>query len=309
MCKMLADHGHDVAVFDDLSTGHLEAVRWGTLYRGDLADPIRLAQVFEEFRPEGVLQFAARIVVSESVSNPALYYRTNVLGSLNLIEQVRRYPGCALVFSSTAAIFGEPQTPTIGEEHPKNPINPYGRSKLIVEALLADYWSAYRMPSVSFRYFNAAGADPSGEIGEAHSPETHLIPNVLESVLGRGGSIQVFGQDYSTRDGTCVRDYVHVNDLCRAHLQGLELMRSRPGRYAFNLGNGSGFTVKEVLDASAQVVGGKVQFLFAPRRAGDPPTLIADSGEARRVLNWQPACPRLEEIIESAWRWHRARKY
>jgi len=309
MCKMLAEHGHEVAVFDDLSSGYLQAVQWGKLYRGDLADPVRIAEVFAEFKPEGVLQFAAKIVVPESVAEPALYYATNFRGSLNLVDEVRRHPGCMLVFSSTAAIFGQPQSEKIAEDHPQAPINPYGRTKLMVEHLLADYWKAYGMPSVSFRYFNAAGADASGLIGEAHRPETHIIPNVLESALGRSATVSVFGTDYPTRDGTCVRDYIHVNDLCEAHMRGLDLMRRAPGCYAFNLGNGSGFTVQEVLDASSKVIGRKVDYRVGERRAGDAALLVADSAKARKELGWTPAHPGLHEILESAWRWHRDRKF
>jgi UDP-glucose 4-epimerase len=309
MCKMLAEHGHEVSVFDDLSSGHTAAVRWGKLYQGDLNDPARLREVFDVVRPEGVLQFAAKIVVPESVSNPAMYYRANVVGSLNLIDEARTHPGCVVVFSSTAAIFGVPVTPKVGEDHPRNPINPYGKTKLMVENILADYWSAYQLASVSFRYFNAAGADPSGEIGEAHDPETHLIPNVLEAALGKKPELQIFGEDYDSKDGTCVRDYIHVNDLCLAHLQGLEYMRSKPGCYAFNLGNGNGFTNKEVLDTAAQVTGKKIPFRMGPRRPGDAPVLVADSREVRKVLNWNPRFPRLEDIVGTAWRWHGQRRF
>ncbi len=308
MCKMLAEHGHQVSVLDDLSTGHLEAVRWGKLHRGDLVDAARVSEVFREVRPEAVMHFAAKAVVPESVVHPELYYRTNVIGTLNVLDQVRQIPGCLFVFSSTCAIFGSAQTPKIGETHPINPINSYGRSKRMVEVVLADYWPAYRLPSVSLRYFNAAGADPAGEIGESHTPETHLIPNVLEAAAGRKPQLRVYGNDYPTHDGTCVRDYVHINDLCRAHMLGLQLMQRDPGCHAFNLGSGSGFSVQQVLEAASNVIGRKMEFELAERRPGDPASLVADSALAHKVLDWEPAFT-LDAIIESAWRWHQARKF
>jgi UDP-glucose 4-epimerase len=309
MSKHLAERGHRVAVIDDLSTGHVQAVRWGELYRGDVGDGAFLDHVFEEFQPEGVLHFAAQSIVAESVRDPALYYRTNVAGSLSLIERVRKTPGCVFVLSSTAAIFGRPQSERIDETHPCAPINAYGRSKLMVENILAEYWAAYRLPSVSLRYFNAAGADASGMIGEAHEPETHLIPRILEAALGRAEPVRVFGADYDTRDGTCIRDYIHVDDLCQAHLAGLDYVRAHPGCHAFNLGNGRGFTVREVLATAARVIGRKLDFEIDSRRPGDPATLVADAARAQKILDWQPAHPELETIIESAWRWHRSRRF
>jgi UDP-glucose 4-epimerase len=309
MCKMLAEAGHQPFVFDNLSTGHAEAVQWGSHLSGDLVDAERVREVFDEVRPDGVIHFAAKSLVGESVAQPGLYYRNNVSGALNVVEQVRHRPGCAFVLSSTCAIFGAAQKPTIDETHPINPINPYGSSKRMVEVQLADFWSAYRMPSMALRYFNAAGADPSGVIGESHHPETHLIPNLLEAALGRGGRLQVLGTDYPTADGTCIRDYVHVNDLCRAHLQGLELMQREPGCYAFNLGIGRGFSVQQVIDSAASVIGRAVDFERAPRRSGDPPQLVADSTRAQQALGWQPQYTTLESIIETAWRWHRDRRF
>lgn len=309
MCKLLASRGHQVAVLDNLSTGHREAVRWGTLYEGDIADDALLTRMFAEVQPEGVLHFAAKSVVGESVRDPSLYYLNNVTGSLALFEHVRKIPGCPLIFSSTAAIFGSPLSRLINEKHPKEPINPYGRTKLAIEQALQDYWAAYAMPSVSFRYFNAAGADPSGELGEAHEPETHLIPRVLQSVLGMGEPLRIFGEDYDTPDGTCIRDYVHVNDLCMAHLLGLHFLRVHRGAHAFNLGNGEGFSVRDVLRVASEVTGSTIDCEFTDRRPGDPSRLVADSAAARESLGWQPDFPDLAQIIASAWSWHKNRKF
>lgn len=309
MCKLLASRGHQVAVLDNLSTGHREAVRWGALYEGDLADEVFLSKVFAEVLPEGVLHFAAKSVVGESVRDPAIYYHNNVAGSLSLFEEVRKIPGCPLIFSSTAAIFGSPLSRLINEQHPKEPINPYGRTKLAIEQALQDYWSAYAMPSVSFRYFNAAGADPSGELGEAHDPETHLIPRVLQTALGSAEPLRIFGEDYDTPDGTCIRDYVHVNDLCMAHLLGLHFLRVHRGAHAFNLGNGEGFSIRDVLRVAEEVTGSKIACEFTDRRPGDPSRLVADSAAARESLGWQPEYPDLAQIIATAWRWHQSRKF
>lgn len=307
MCKLLSEHGYHVAVVDNLSTGHKEAVRWGQLYEGDIGDSAFLSRVFADVQPEGVLHFAAKSIVSESVSHPALYYQNNVSASLNLFEQVRRIPGCPLIFSSTAAIFGVPRSERINEAHPKDPINAYGRSKLAVEQALQDYWAAYGMPSMAFRYFNAAGADPSAVIGEAHEPETHLIPKVFQSILGDPVPLKIFGDDYETPDGTCVRDYVHVNDLCMARLLGLRFLRLHRGAHAFNLGNGAGFSVREVLKTAERITGTAVRHELTDRRPGDPSHLVADSSAARETLGWEPQHIGLEDIMRTAWTWHRNR--
>lgn len=309
MCKLLAEHGHEVAVVDNLSTGHGAAVRWGELHVGDIGDAAFLDRVFDEFRPEGVLHFAAKSIVGESVTDPAVYYLNNFSSSLNLFERVRRIPECPLIFSSTAAIFGVPRSDLINEAHPKYPINAYGRSKLAVEQVLQDYWTAYAMPSMSFRYFNAAGADPAGNIGEAHHPETHLIPRIFDSILGRSGAMKIFGDDYETPDGTCVRDFVHVEDLCNAHLLGLEFLKVRRGALAFNLGNGAGFSVREVLKAAEDITGVPVPHEFTDRRPGDPSRLVADSSSARESLGWAPRYSELPDIMQTAWAWHRDRKF
>ena len=309
MCKLLAEHGHEVAVVDNLSTGHAEAVRWGELHVGDIGDSALLDRVFSDFRPEGVLHFAGTSIVEESITDPASYYLNNFSSSLKLFEQVRKIPDCPVIFSSTAAIFGEPQSDQITEAHPKYPINAYGRSKLAVEQLLQDYWTAYSMPSMCFRYFNAAGADPAGNIGEAHHPETHLIPRVFDSILGVAGAVKVFGNDYGTPDGTCVRDFVHVEDLCNAHLLGIEFLKDRHAALTFNLGNGVGFSVMEVLKAAQNITGIAVPYQFTGRRPGDSPRLVADSSAAREYLGWTPQYTELPHIMKTAWNWHRDRKF
>jgi UDP-glucose 4-epimerase len=309
MCKLLAESGHEVTMLDNLSTGHREAAQWGGLYIGDIGDASFMSEVFTRLRPEGVLHFAAKSLVAESIAKPSDYWFNNVAATLNLLEHVRQTPGCVFVFSSTAAIFGNPHGAAIDESHPCDPINTYGRSKQVIEQVLQDYWRAYRLPSVSFRYFNAAGADASGRIGESHRPETHLIPRILESILGREEKLKVFGDDYDTPDGTCIRDYIHVTDLCQAHLLGLEYLRRDPGAHFFNLGNGAGFSVREVLSVAQQVIGRPVPHEIAARRPGDPARLVAQADKARRVLSWNPRHAALDAIIESAWRWHSDRKF
>jgi UDP-glucose 4-epimerase len=306
MAKWLATRGYAVTVLDNLATGHREAVQWGGLIEADLLDQSSLDHVFSSARFDAVLHFCARSLVGESVARPYDYYANNVVGTLNLLEAMRRNGVDRLVFSSTAAIFGEPVSATIDETHPKQPINPYGASKLMVERILSDAAHAYGLRSVSLRYFNAAGASPDGEIGESHQPETHLIPNVLKAVLGQGPGLKVFGDDYPTSDGTCVRDYVHVDDLAQAHELALEYMDRHEGAHAFNLGNGNGFSVRQVIEAAARVTGREVPFEVAPRRTGDPAVLVAASHKARSELGWVPAHETIESIIEAAWRWHQS---
>jgi len=309
MVRHLAAHGHNVVVFDNLSTGHREAVGTAMLVVGDLLDPASLASLFVAHRFDAVMHFCALSLVGVSVGEPYLYYRNNVMGTLNLLQAMREAEVAKLVFSSTAAVFGNPEAELIDESHPTRPINPYGASKLMVERILADAAHAYGLRSVTLRYFNAAGADPSGEIGESHEPETHLIPNVLRAAQGSGGALKVYGDDYATHDGTCVRDYVHVNDLASAHLKGIEFMGDHEGTHVFNLGNGQGFTVLEVIEAARRVTGTQIEFERAPRRAGDPPVLVASSAKARSTLGWMPAYIDMAAIIESAWRWHRDPRY
>jgi UDP-glucose 4-epimerase len=304
MAKWLAARDVAVTVLDNLSTGHREAVQWGELVPADLLDPASLDRAFAGRRFDAVMHFCARSLVGESMTQPYEYYANNVAGSLNLLQAMQRHGVDRLVFSSTAAVFGQPVSEAIDEDHPKAPINPYGAGKLMVERILADAARAYGLRSVALRYFNAAGASPGGEIGEAHSPETHLIPNVLRAALGTGPALKVFGDDYPTPDGTCVRDYVHVDDLAQAHELALAYMDTHDGAHAFNLGNGCGFSVREVIATAQQVTGRPIAHDLAPRRAGDPAVLVAASMRARRELGWQPRYTELAPIIESAWRWH-----
>jgi UDP-glucose 4-epimerase len=304
MAKWLATRDVAVTVLDNLSTGHREAVRWGELVQADLLDTAALERVFAGRRFDAVMHFCARSLVGESMTRPYDYYANNVSGTLNLLQAMQRHGVDRLVFSSTAAVFGQPVSDRIDEDHPKAPINPYGASKLMVERMLADAHAAYGLRSVALRYFNAAGASADGDIGEAHAPETHLIPNVLRAALGTGPALKVFGDDYPTADGTCVRDYVHVDDLAQAHLLALAYMDRQPGAHTFNLGNGHGFSVREVIAAAQQVSGRPVPHEIAPRRAGDPAVLVASSDKARRELGWTPQYSELAPIIESAWRWH-----
>lgn len=309
MVRHLLASGHQPVVLDNLSTGHREAVGDAPLVEGDLMDRAALAGLFAGTRFDAVIHFCARSLVGESVEQPYAYYENNVGGTLNLLQAMREAGVARLVFSSTAAVFGQPQAPLIDEQHATAPINPYGASKLMVERILADAHRAYGLRSVALRYFNAAGADPSGDIGESHQPETHLIPNVLRSALGQGAGLKVFGDDYATADGTCVRDYVHVNDLAAAHLQALGFMDAHEGAHVFNLGNGQGFTVLQVIEAARRVTGVEIPFERAPRRAGDPAVLVASSARARQALGWTPRYSDIGAIIETAWRWHRAPRY
>lgn len=304
MAKWLAAHGVEPVVLDNLSTGHREAVRFGPLVEADLLDPASLDAAFAAGPFEAVMHFCARSLVGESVQQPLTYYQNNVAGTLNLLQAMQRHGVDRIVFSSTAAVFGEPVAAAIDEDHPKTPINPYGASKLMVERMLADAAQAYGLRSVTLRYFNAAGASADGDIGEAHTPETHLIPNVLRAALGDGCRLKVFGDDWPTSDGTCVRDYIHVDDLAQAHWLALDHMAAHGGAHAFNLGNGRGFSVREVIAAAEAASGRTVAFDIAPRRAGDPAVLVAASDRARDVLGWSPRHADLAEIIDSAWRWH-----
>jgi UDP-glucose 4-epimerase len=309
MVRLLGEAGHDVVVFDDLSQGHAAAIPGVPLVRGDLLDRAALDGAFRDHRVDAVFHFAALIAVGESVAEPDRYYRNNVCGTLNLLDAMRAAGVDRLVFSSSAAVYGDPVTERIDESHPKAPISPYGRTKWMMEQALADHAAAFGIRSVSFRYFNAAGADPEGGIGEAHDPETHLIPNVLLAALGARPALDVFGDDYDTRDCTCVRDYVHVRDIAAAHLRALDWMEANAGAHAFNLGNGAGFSIREVIEAAGRVTGCAIPCRVSPRRAGDPAVLVADSGRARDALGWAPDLPELDAIIETAWAWHRAPLY
>ena len=307
-CLALARAGHEVTVLDNMLTGHREAVRWGRLVDADILKPQTLDAAFDR-KVDAVMHFCARSLVGESVTDPYAYYQNNVTGTVNLLEAMRRHGVDRVVFSSTAAVFGNPVSDMIDEDHPKNPINPYGASKLMVERVLADAANAYGLRSVALRYFNAAGAAADEGIGESHEPETHLIPNALKAAAGEGAGLKVFGNDYPTPDGTCVRDYVHVLDLADAHLRALDWMDREPGAHRFNLGNGNGFSVLEVIEAARKVTGRDIPYEIGPRRAGDPPVLVASSAQAREKLGWTPKFDRIEPIIETAWAWHRAPAY
>lgn len=302
MVKMLARQGCRVTTLDDLSSGHRDAVLYGDFVQGDMADRALLDAVLSRGF-DAVMHFASFIQVGESVHNPALYYQNNVVKTLALLDAMRAHGVLRFIFSSTAATFGEPQYAPMDEKHPQRPINPYGRTKLMVEQVLADYERAYGLRSVSLRYFNAAGADPEGQLGERHEPETHLIPLTLQVAAGRRPHLQVFGRDYDTPDGTCVRDYVHVEDLCSAHGLALNALMAGSGSQAFNLGSGHGFSVQEVIDTARQVSGRSIAVLDSPRRAGDPARLVADPTLARQQLGWQPRHSDLRTLIEHAWRW------
>ena len=302
--KYLAQQGFLPVVYDDLSRGHREAVKWGPLEIGDIADQARLAEVLAKHRPRAVLHFAAFAYVGESVTDPALYYRNNVGGTLSLLEAMRAAGVRTLVFSSTCATYGAATTVPIVEECPQSPINPYGRSKLMIEQVLADYDQAYDFRSVCLRYFNAAGADPDGELGEEHEPEPHLIPLVLEAAAGRRPSVSIFGNDYPTRDGTCVRDYIHVTDLAQAHALALRHLLGGGASVNLNLGNGAGYSVREVIDAAEKVTGRKIPVVHGPRRPGDPPELVGSAAKARALLGWRPEHASIESIIGTAWAWH-----
>jgi len=302
-CKALARAGYLPVVYDNLSRGHAWAVKWGPLERGDLLNAARLAAVLRKHRPFAVLHFAALAYVGESVEDPLRYYRNNVGGTINLLQAMRDAAVRRIVFSSTCAVYGAPKKVPIPEHHPQAPLNPYGHSKRMIEQMLSDSAAAHGLNSVSLRYFNAAGADPEGEIGEDHDPETHLIPLALEAAAGLRPRLTIHGADYPTRDGTCIRDYVHVADLADAHVLALGYLARNPGASAFNLGNGGGFTVREVIAAAERVTGRKVRLREGPRRPGDPPALVGNARSARRKLGWKPRYQDLEVIIASAWRW------
>lgn len=302
MVKRLGRLGCAVTTLDNLSGGYRDAVLSGEFVHGDLADTALLEQLFAEKRFDAVMHFASFIQVGESVQQPARYYRNNVVNTLNLLDTMQAFGVDKFIFSSTAATFGEPQYTPIDEAHPQNPINPYGRTKLMVEQALADYDRAYRLKSVCLRYFNAAGADPEGELGERHDPETHLIPLVLQAASGRRPHISVFGRDYDTPDGTCIRDYIHVSDLCEAHWLALQSLVDGAPSQRYNLGNGSGFSVQAVIDAARRVTGRNITVVDAPRREGDPARLVADSRLAQEKLGWKPRYADLETIIGHAWK-------
>ncbi|MDC0948524.1 UDP-glucose 4-epimerase GalE [Gammaproteobacteria bacterium] len=302
--KAVAKAGMTPVVLDSLVYGHREAVKWGPLVEGDIADSAQVAAICSQYAIDSAIHFAAFACVGESVADPALYYRNNVAGTVGLLDGLRAANVNQLVFSSTCATYGEPEQLPITEETAQAPVNPYGRTKLMMEQILADYESAYGFRAVNLRYFNASGADPDGELGENHDPETHLIPLVLAAAAGDLPHITMFGDDYPTADGSCIRDYVHVCDLADAHLRALDYLDRDGATVAVNLGYGQGYSVREVIDTVERVTGRSVPLVLGDRRAGDPPELIADSRLARELLGWQPQHDRLEFIVETAWQWY-----
>ncbi len=303
--RLLGQAGHEVWVIDNLSQGHRGAVPAARLIVGELSDRDLVVRILAETKIEAVMHFAAFALVGESVTDPARYYQNNVVASLSLLESMRTAGVRRMVFSSTTATYGAPERVPITEDERQEPINPYGFAKLVIEHALADYAHAYGFGYAALRYFNAAGASPVGDIGEDHRPESHLIPIVLQVALGQRNEVTIFGEDYPTPDGTCVRDYIHVDDLGRAHVKALERLTSGK-RLKLNLGTGQGHSVREVIDACGRVTGHDICAISGPRRPGDPPVLVADSSRAQKMLDWKPQYTQLDAIVESAWRWHRS---
>lgn len=302
--KGLARAGHEPVVFDDLSNGHKWAVKWGPLVEGDLADSALILKTLVEHKIEAVIHFAASLLVHESMTNPQKYFWNNVVNTLRLLDAMLEAGVKQIVFSSSAATYGIPQTVPIPEDHPKNPINAYGETKLSMERAIQWYGSAYGIRWAALRYFNAAGADAEGELGEDHDPETHLIPLVIQAALGKRPPVEVYGTDYPTPDGTAVRDYIHVADLADAHLRATLHLSGGGESCALNLGTGQGSSVREVVKAVGRMCGGRVPYRDSPRRPGDPPSLVADPRRASKILDWRPAHSDLDSIVSSAWKWH-----
>jgi UDP-glucose-4-epimerase GalE len=305
--KELERKGYRVLVYDNLSRGHRWAVKSAELIEGDLSDESALGEVFSRNQVQAVLHFAALAYVGESVEDPGRYYENNVANSLKLLRVMLAHGVKSFILSSTCAVYGNPNQVPIPEDHPLAPVNPYGLSKLMVERILKDYDSAYGLRHVSLRYFNAAGADPEGTIGEDHTPELHLIPRLLQAALGKIEQIEIFGTDYPTRDGTCIRDYIHVNDLADAHVRALRWLLDGGKSATFNLGTGHGYSVREVLGAAERITGRTIPTVIAQRRPGDPPALVASADKARRDLGWTPKFSDLDAMIATAWSWHRNR--
>lgn len=305
MVAALLEAGNQVVTIDNLSRGHRDLLPGGTFIQGDIGDRTLLDRIFATYPIDAVMHFAAYSQVGESVSSPLLYYQNNVAATLSLIDTMVRHDVRRFIFSSTAAVYGEPESVPITENHRLCPTNPYGATKMMVERMLADCDHAHGLKSICLRYFNAAGADEKGRMGERHSPETHLIPLVLEVATGRRGRINIFGDDYPTPDGTCVRDYVHVSDLAQAHLNALHQLMDNGDSDVFNLGNSEGYSVKEVIALARQITGHAIPADIVDRRPGDPAILVASSDKAKQVLGWHPRYESLEVIIETAWQWHR----
>lgn len=307
--KELHKRGYDTVVYDNLIYGHKEAVKWGHFEYGDLRDTNRLEQIFSTYDIEAVFHFAAFAYVGESVKNPSKYYNNNVAATINLLDAMVRHNVKYFVFSSTCATYGQPDVMPITEDMPQRPINPYGASKLMVERILEDYETAYGLHSVCLRYFNAAGDDPDTEIGEMHDPETHIIPLVLDAAIGKRQNIHVFGTDYDTPDGSCVRDYIHVLDLADAHIRALDYMKKEKNSNRFNLGTSNGISVLEMIEAAKKVTGREIEVVYDERRAGDPAELVGSNVKAKEILGWEPRYSDIETILEHAWAWHQKMEF
>jgi UDP-glucose 4-epimerase len=303
--KELTRAGYETVILDNMSYGHPDFLKWGVFEEVDLGDLESIRNVFRKYEIEAVMHFAAFTYVGESVEDPQKYYLNNLRNTLNLLQVMNEFEVRKLVFSSTCATYGNPQKIPLTEDHPQNPINPYGQGKLMVEKVLKDYSSAYGLRYVSLRYFNAAGADPEGEVGERHDPETHLIPLILDAAMGKREDIKIFGTDYLTPDGTCIRDYIHVTDLADAHIKALKYLDAGGESEIFNLGNGNGFSVREVIEEARKVTGKEIKATETERRPGDPPVLVGSSEKARKILKWQPEYDDLTKIISTAWEWHK----
>jgi len=305
--KALARAGYEPVVLDNLSAGHRWAVKWGPLVEGDLADTDLVKRVIRTHHIEAVLHFAASLYVQESMTQPRKYFWNNVVNTLKLLDAMIDTGVKHIVFSSSAATYGDPQTTPIPEDHPTRPVNPYGETKLCMERALQWYGVAYGLRWVALRYFNAAGADPDGELGEEHDPETHLLPLVILAALGKRPYVEVYGTDYPTPDGTAIRDYIHIVDLVDAHVRGLRHLQAGGESLALNVGAGRGHSVREVIQAVGQLCDGRVPVRDGSRRTGDPPILVADPSRGKKTLNWEPQYPDLDSIVKSAWNWHAAR--
>lgn len=299
-CKALYLAGYTPVVYDNLSTGHAYAVKWGPFVQGDLNDRFTLNETLEKYKPSAVIHFAADAIVVESMLNPGKYYRNNVTSTICLLEAMRDHGVKKLIFSSTCATYGNPQFTPITETHPQNPINPYGRSKLMIEQMIADFEMAHQMQAVILRYFNAAGADLETQVGENHTPETHLIPSIIQTALGMKEEIVVYGTNFASRDGSAIRDYIHVCDLADAHVAALKCNEST----AINLGTGTGYSVLEIIEAVQKFCGKTLPVRLEKMRAGEPGILTANNEKAKKLLNWSPKCSTLPVLIESAWKWH-----
>jgi UDP-glucose 4-epimerase len=299
----LTHNGFDTVIFDNLSYGHREFVKWGTFIEGDLADEKKVWQLFSEFKFDAVIHLAAFAHVGESVIEPAKYYGNNVANTIKLLQAMRHFQVNKMIFSSTCAVYGEPKTKLIEETHPRNPINPYGKSKLMIEKILEDFSYAYDFNHISLRYFNAAGAKPDVGIGEWHHPETHLIPLAIKSIYEKNQFLNIYGADYDTKDGTCIRDYTHVLDIADAHLKATMHLLNNKTSHALNLGLGQGFSVKEIITSVERVTGKKVPYKISKRREGDPPYLVANAKKAQTILKWSPQHFNIDDIIQSAWLW------